>query len=312
MIQYLKHSAIDKDRWDACIAKSCNCRIYAFSWYLDLVCPGWEALLADDYTRVFPLTGNRKMGISYMYQPFFTQQLGLFSPEPVTGMHVTEFIGAIPAKFSFVEIHLNTQNVHLPEDGVASTRINHELDLSSSYEALAAAYAQNTRRNIRKATDQEVKPGSVAGTEDLIFLFRENFGKQEGKLRHTHYETIRKIINRCIERKTGYIRGAYSNAGVLSAASFFLFDEHRVYFLFAASSPEARENGAMFLLIDRFIHEHAQRPLILDFEGGNDPNLGRFYKSFGAKEVTYSALRINRLPKIAERALYFARKIRQL
>lgn len=311
MIHYLKHSAIDKDRWDACIARSCNRRIYAFSWYLDLVCPGWEALVTDDYTRVFPLTGNHKMGIGYLYQPFFTQQLGLFSPETITGEDVAEFIEAIPGKFRFVEIHLNTQNVLLPEDGVASTRINHELDLSSSYEALAAAYAQNTRRNIRKATEQEVILGSVVGTEDLISLFRESFGNKEGKLSDIHYETIRTIINRCIEGKTGYIRGAYSNAGLLSAASFFLFDEQRVYFLFAASSPEARENGAMFLLIDRFIHDHAQKTMILDFEGGNDPNLGRFYKSFGAKEVGYPALRINRLPKIAGRALYFARKIRQ-
>jgi len=311
MIHYLKHSAIDKDRWDACIARSCNRRIYAFSWYLDIVCPGWEALTEDDYTRVFPLTGNRKMGIGYLYQPFFTQQLGLFSPEPITVKHVTEFIEAIPAKFRFVEIQLNTQNFHLPEDGVASTRLNHELDLSSSYEGLATAYAQNTRRNIRKAADQEVTLGSVVGTEDLISLFRENFGDREGKLSDIHYEMIRKIINRCVERQTGYIRGAYSNSGLLSAASFFLFDEHRVYFLFAASSSEARENGAMFLLIDRFIHDHAQKPMILDFEGGNEPNLGRFYKSFGAKEVAYPALRINRLPKIAERALYFARKIRQ-
>jgi hypothetical protein len=74
---------------------------------------------------------------------------------------------------------------------------------------------------------------------------------------------------------------------------------------------EARENGAMFLLIDRFLSEHAGKSLKLDFEGGNDPNLGRFYKSFGAAEVPYPAIQINRLPMIAGKALYFARKLRQ-
>ena len=109
----------------------------------------------------------------------------------------------------------------------------------------------------------------------------------------------------------GYILGSDNKQGVLSAGAFFLFDHLRVYFLFAASNPEARENGAMFFLIDRFIAERSGSNHVLDFEGGNDPNLGRFYKGFGALEVPYLALRINRLSKVATRGLYFMRKLRK-
>ena len=66
--------------------------------------------------------------------------------------------------------------------------------------------------------------------------------------------------------------------------------------LFAATDYSTRENGSMFLLLDAFIREHANQPLLLDFEGGNDPNLGRFYKSFGARETTYPFIRISRIP----------------
>ena len=109
----------------------------------------------------------------------------------------------------------------------------------------------------------------------------------------------------------GYILGSKTKTGTLSAGAFFLFDQERVYFLFAASSAEARENGAMFLLIDEFIAENAGKNFLLDFEGGNDPNLGRFYKSFGAFAVSYQALQLNRLSKTAERGLYFIRKFRK-
>jgi hypothetical protein len=84
MINYLKHTEIDKALWDECIAQSVNRRVYAFSWYLDIVCPGWDALVGDNYMHVFPLTHRRKWGVGYLYQPFFAQQLGLFSRDLLT------------------------------------------------------------------------------------------------------------------------------------------------------------------------------------------------------------------------------------
>ncbi len=45
-VQYLKHHEIDKQRWDACIQEARNAQIYALSWYLDVVTPGWEAIVA--------------------------------------------------------------------------------------------------------------------------------------------------------------------------------------------------------------------------------------------------------------------------
>ena len=52
----------------------------------------------------------------------------------------------------------------------------------------------------------------------------------------------------------------------------------------------------MTFLIDSVIREFSPSKLVLDFEGSNDPNLARFYKGFGAKEVEYKSLIINRLP----------------
>ena len=311
MINYFRHIQIDKDRWDNCISKSLNRRVYAFSWYLDLVSPGWEALVEDDYKCVFPLTCRRKWATSYLAQPYFAQQLGIFSPEIIQETHVSDFIRAIPKKFRFAEIHLNATNRNISDSWHSVMRINHEAGLSASYEELSGKYAQNTKRNIRKALESGITLSHATGVDELIALFRENFGQKEGKLKAVQYETLRRLILHCIDRKAGYIIGAMSKEGELSAGAFFLFDQARVYFLFAASAPAARENGAMFFLIDRFISENAGKPLVLDFEGGNEQNLGRFYKSFGAIEVLYPALRINRLSKVAQSALYFVRKLRK-
>ena len=309
MIHYLRHIQIDKNRWDECISASINRKVYAFSWYLDLVCPGWDAMIEDDYVSVFPLTHHHKWAISYLFQPYFTQQLGIFSPDVLPESLVSEYIRAIPCRFRFVEIQLNSTNRFAGGEGKTAMRVNHELDLVPAYEKLAGKYSQNTRRNLQKALEAGITLTRSIGVDELIALFRENYGRKEGKLKDVNYATLRRLMVHGLDNNLGYITGAYTKQEILSAGAFFLFDQSRAYFLFAASAPEARENGAMFLLIDRFIAENAGTKLILDFEGGNDANLGRFYKSFGAIEVDYQALRIYRFSKVAERGLYFVRKL---
>ena len=50
---------IDKKHWDDCISKSFNGNVYAWSWYLDIVHPKWEALVENDYERVMALPSLR-------------------------------------------------------------------------------------------------------------------------------------------------------------------------------------------------------------------------------------------------------------
>jgi hypothetical protein len=310
MIRYLRHKEIDCNKWDRCIAQSVNGLVYACSWYLDIVSPGWEALEQDDYRSVFPLTGASKMGIHYLRQPFFTQQLGLFSTGLLSKESVAEFLNAIPAKYRLAEIHLNAFNRVDPAQFDTVVRRNHELELVQPYEILAARYSQNTQRNIRKAAAAGVTVKRKVDPDDLIRLFRDNFGKKEGKLSYKDYLTITRLITHSLRNSSGIIMGAAAEEGSLDAAAFFLMDKSRYIFLFSASDFATRDNGAMFLLVDTFIREHSNRPLILDFEGGHDPGLGRFYKGFGAAETGYPMVRINRLPPLMDTGRALLKKIR--
>ena len=311
MISYLGQSEIDKVKWDDCISRSLNRRVYAYSWYLDIVSPGWEALVSDDYSSVFPLTGGKKAGVPYLFQPFFAQQLGLFSINEIHDGLADRFLRAIPGHFRYIDIQGTTGFSPSNENVVKIERLNHELSLSGSYKDLSEGYSQNTRRNIRKALDAGVNMGRKVRTEELVKLFRGNFGEREGKLKPLHYERMGKLMNYCQAENTGIVRGTFDEQGLLCSAAFFLTDKNRIYFLFAASSSSARENGAMFQLIDNFIRENAGCEKILDFEGGNDSNLGRFYKSFGATEVIYQRLLWNRLPAMLNAVLKLTRATRQ-
>ena len=104
MINYLKHNEIDKKKWDGCIDSCSNNLIYAYSWYLDIVSPGWNALVENDYETMMPLTGNKKYGVEYLFPPYFAQQLGVFSKEKITKEKINRFLGAIPSHYKFIEM----------------------------------------------------------------------------------------------------------------------------------------------------------------------------------------------------------------
>jgi len=296
MIRYLQHHEIDLKKWDDSIRLSVNGLVYAYSWFLDIVSPGWDALMENDYESVFPLTHNRKFGVRYLYQPYFAQQLGLFTKGHLTESLVDNFLRAIPQKFRFIQIHLNSLNKVDYTRYHCYPRVNHELDLINSYENLVEKYDQNTRRNLKKAHKEQLVLKRKVEPDELISLFRDNYGKYELLLQYRHYDILRTLIGYCLKNTFSAITGVFLPDGTLCAGSFFLRDKERVIYHLAASNQTARENGAMFLLVDNFIKENAGQVLILDFEGSNDSNVSRFYKGFGAQEVKYSQVTINRLP----------------
>jgi len=311
VIRYLTQDEIDKTRWDDCIKHAFNGLAYGYSWYLDLVSPGWEALVEDDYSRIFALTCRSKWGIRYLYQPFFTQQLGVFSRDILNGDVVDNFIRAIPSHYRFAEINLNVHNKIDPRRYDTVAMLNHELDLINSYDGLYKHYSQNTRRNIKKAMTAGVSIFKNLKPEEVIDLFRKNKGKEIATLRSKDYAMLKRVVYTCIHKGLAQVWGAYTEANDLCAGAIFVFSHRKAVFLFSATNAIARENGAMSLLISTFIKENAGSHLTLDFEGSNDPDLARFYKSFGSTEVHYPHLRFDRLPVVVSVGVRVVKGIRK-
>ncbi len=295
-ITHLNHSQIDKSKWDECIDRSHNRIIYAQSWYLDIVCKGWEALVIADYETVMPLTRGNKFGINYLYQPFFTQQLGIFSRKESNQKLVDKFLASIPAKFKFIDIALNKGNDCESGEFQTKSNVNYELKLDKSYYEIAKGYSSNTKRNINKAAQHKLTIRSDVSTVKLIQLFRNNLGKGLKNIKDGHYQLLKQIMDRSLFELDGEIYGLNSFSGELCAGAFFLKSYDSYIFLFSATNDESKENGAMFLIIDQFIRTHADEKIILDFEGSNIKSLARFYKSFGANEFNYLRIKKNNLP----------------
>ncbi|MCD4664974.1 MAG: hypothetical protein K8R68_06850, partial [Bacteroidales bacterium] len=282
MIRYLNNREIDRKKWDACIKDSFNGIVYASSWYLDIVSEEWEALIENDYERVFPLIPGKKWSISYLYQPVFTQQLGVFSKSILTEDVVKNFINSIPDKFKFAEINLNILNKINSDKIKIYNWLNHELDLINSYENISKSYSTNLKRNIKKGEKSGITITQNIKPDEVIRIFRENRGKKIKKLIDEDYHKLRRLSYVGIYKGLIRIYGAFTKNNELCAGAIFLKSKNKMIFLFSGLTEEGRKTNALALLIDTFIKNHSQQHLTLDFEGSNDFNLARFYKSFGS------------------------------
>ncbi|MGD0712292.1 MAG: hypothetical protein ABR968_14045 [Bacteroidales bacterium] len=311
MIKYLTYQEIDRSKWDDCIASSFNGIVYAYSWYLDIVCPWWEALIENDYERVFPLTVRKKSGINYLFQPFFTQQLGVFSKSKLSEDIVEEFIRNIPDKYKFAEINLNTFNKLDESKFNIKPNLTHELDLIPSYDTIFRNYSDNIKRNIKQALNAGLSITKNIDIDQIINIFRQNKGTEIDTFKDNDYLTLKKLVNLCIYKKAAHVWGIETKEKKICAGAVFVESNRKVIFLFSATNAEAKSMGAMSFLIDSFIRENAQYNLTLDFEGSNDVNLARFYKSFGAKECIYHQYKKNDLNWILSKSVTFIKRLKK-
>jgi hypothetical protein len=284
-----------------------NGNIYACSWYLDIVSPGWCALVEDNYERVFPLPVFEKGGITFLRQPSFTQQLGIFYQTPMTDGKLEEFLKSAEARYRYIYINLNTSN-KIAALGPESEMTNLELDLITGYAKIAAGYQTNLQRNIRKASQQKLMVSKHVRPEEIISLFKANKGQTLRHLDENHYTLVQRIAYESINKGIGEIWGAFDEHNELIAAILWITSHQKCVFMFSAVSQTGKQLNAMPWLIDAFIRQNAGKPLTLDFEGSNDAGLARFYSSFGARRVIYQRYIINTLPYYVR----FALKIWQL
>ncbi len=296
IIKHLTHTQIDKNKWDLCISKAFNGIVYASSWYLDIVSENWEALVEGDYVRVMPLPVKKKYKIDYIIQPLFTQQLGVFSIDKLDSSKVMEFIEAIPEKYKYVTINLNTNNKIEGQNINSTSKSNFELDLIKPYDLIKNTYAKNTKRNINKAENNKISLSESVTINELIHLYKENVGKPIEHFNDMQYNILRKILSYSLLKGKGRIIGAYTEHNTLCAAVFLLQSQHKIINLISVSNKEGKALSAMFLVFDRLIKSNSEKNLILDFEGSNKDSIARFYKGFGSSLCTYSTIKINKLP----------------
>ena len=297
-IEFLKRKEIQEEKWDQAIAGSLAETIYPYSWYLDAVSENWSALVVDDYKFVMPVVWKKKAGMKYIYQPFYTQQLGVFSREYVKPELIRQMLKILYKKFRFAGMNFNVKNLVGEEKPfIVDDKSNYITTLNEDYDTLTNTFTTNTKRNIRKSMEFSDHLEKNLPVEELVRLKREN---DVIKRSEEDYRWLVRVFETVKQRDAGKIYAIQSDNEIIAAA-FFAFSKNRAIYLLSASSPQGKERRGMFRIIDTFIKDHAGSGRILDFEGSNIPSVARCFGGFGAQAEIYQGVSFNRLPSTLTR-----------
>ncbi|MCR6720943.1 MAG: hypothetical protein NVV59_11795 [Chitinophagaceae bacterium] len=265
--------------------------IYMQSWFLDIMVPGWEALVESEsnnspYHAVMALPCRRKWMISYLYQPYLSAQHGYVGPDN-SPENMKRFFESIPNRFRYWDFCMNDSNpVSVPGYNVYG-RNNRILILNKSYDSLRANFSENCLRNIRKSEAREcvIEQRGHEGIEEALDLYIRNTKFAPGSTAITRVKQLIEVMKeknncRCTLRfaiRIDWYLLPYSSGRATG-----------LIFLLPANTDEAKQIGSSSALINAFIKDHSSSNVMLDFEGSDIESVDRFYASFGAEIKTLS------------------------
>jgi hypothetical protein len=296
-IRYLERNEIDIVKWDNCIRHAPNGLIYARSFYLDAMAENWSALVAGDYQYVMPLTWNKKAGIKYLYQPYFTKSLGVFGNSRHS-FEISSFLHAIPDMYRYWDIDLNENNFISADIRKLHQRArrNYLLSLVNDYEHISQQYKRLANRMTKKAIEGQVQIVRGESPALIIQLYRRDYENRHRRISGSVYEKLTICSANAFENNLAETYLAKSPSGETLAYYMILKDEHYIYSLLGGSTKEGKLKGAFYLLTDTIIRDHAGTNKIFRFEGSDIPGVSFFDNLFGPERISYQHLVMNKLP----------------
>jgi hypothetical protein len=283
-IRILKRSQINDARWDDTIRTASNSLPYAYTWYLDALCPKWMALVIGEYECVMPLPIGRKWGFLYVYQPLFCQQLGVFYKRRSDAI-LEQLITAALRKFVFVNLNLNYDNhlTTLPTKAQTKKK-NLILTLSGKHSTLQKEFSDNTLRNIKKGQKAGLKFEEIdqKDFESFTDFYIKNTAVKDKAFKSRHTKYLHKLTQQFIIHDCGRLYVVKTSGGDICAGVIVVENGNRIIHLIPAADEYARQNGGMHFLVDAVLNHYSATDKVYDFEGSSVDSIARFYEGFGA------------------------------
>lgn len=297
MIRLLQNTEIDKEKWDACISSSPNELIYSKSFYLDNISPEWQGLVLDDYAALMAITWRKKWQITYLYQPSFIQQGGIFSKEPLSKEIIKDFIDYMLKIFRFGEITFNYGNIiEANSDITCNYRNNFIIELSSSYETLKSKYKESFTKNLNRVKGFGLTYSTSNNFIEIIDLYERLYGSRLNYFSKKDYRKFGLLCKFMQQKGNLIIRKIKDNQDNLLAAVIILKDGNRLYNMVSCLTSEGRKKEGNYFLYDRIINEFSSSNFILDLEGSDIQPIADFYQRMGPIGQPYPFVKFNRLP----------------
>lgn len=291
-IQYLTHLEIDKQKWDHAIKSSFNGQLHASSWYLDIVCEQWDALIEGDYQRIMPLPWRKIYGKQILYHPEFCAALGIFSIDKLDADIVSQFVGAIPRKFKFIELFLNKFNKFENPQFQISRKLTSELDLICEYPRLFESFSQQTQDILTDLAQEQFTIQRKISIKNFISFYISNKTYANEIEKSKTESLLTTLLTALSKYGVGESIAIHSTDSSIIASAFFILHQNKATLLLLASS----KISASYLMIDEFIRTYTMKNITLEFPHPETTDEQTIFEAFSAINTNSMLVTKNKIP----------------
>lgn len=289
-----------------CETEGARIPLFLQYWWWDAVSDGkpWDVLLCEEDGHVkgaMPYLVGRKLMLRYSLMP----QLTMFTGPWLANPDDTDTLAALYERFRRLgfAFYVGRFSPELTEKvkgeslkvkgGRVEMRNTYRFAEIAPLPELMAGASQLRRRDIARLAsmltiDTRVTPASFAAFHSTCY-------RERGKHDLLKERFMTQVIEASVDRSHGMIVGARGENGNLLAAVFVVYDSSCAYLMLLAHSVDAPRN-AMSFLIWQTVDMMRQYSKAFDFEGGNEPGIEQFYRSFGAEATPVLQLSFSRIP----------------
>lgn len=285
--------------WDNFVEHSPQGNIFCKSWWLKSVNVE-KVLVCIDKDRIvggIPLFYKKKLGINFSMVSTLTQTWGvLFEPmeskEARASARKLKIQNCLINELSKQRFFMQSFSVNY-DNWLAffwagykqTTRYTYIINNTKNSDEVWSNFLPNVRKNIRKAERLGVNI-QVCSPEIALELFQKTQDRQGRKMSYSS-EYFMSLYNVTKSNQSGECYAAIDEKGRVHAATFFVWDSKRAYYLIGGGDPELRNSGAASLLIFELIKLAGIKGKIFDFEGSMVPAIEKFFRAFGATPMPY-------------------------
>ncbi len=298
--QLLNRQDLDDEAWNAFVDASPMQYLYYYTWWLDVVSPGWKAIAVYQKGRpvmLWPLPMKTLGPLQACLQPQLTQFGGpLFAPFPQSNHRRHTFqkkalllaIQALPRMLFPFDINLHPAlQYFLPftwKKFTLKPRFTYWLPLEKSSWDVEGSFSTDVRRHRKRALKEgfQVMPDDNPKTFTAI--------ARRAKVMNSKQATLFEALWHAAQhRHSGLLLTARGTDGALASAIGVFSDGQRFILIGSATEPALRHSSANTLLVTDAIFRAAAEPGIhtFDFEGSMLPGVEQFFRSFNPQGKMY-------------------------
>ncbi|WP_430817114.1 hypothetical protein [Carboxylicivirga sp. RSCT41] len=269
-LKWLKRNDINDKKWDDCINHSANGHVFAYTWYLDIVCDDWHAVVADDYEAVLPVPFKRQL-FRCVYTPHWTPYLGVINRKPVSRQDVMDMLHAVPCLN--IDLVMGTHN-KLP--GMKALKCESRryavLDLITEISRMEKLFSAAVKPVIDLYKKKKISVVRAMDTSDYL-----KFVNSPGVIANSEEQPVLlKLIGFALRYKSAGLYAAYDERNQIIAGCFLLKSDKKLSLIHCA---DVSDNFKGVLAIIYHILDHnAGSNLTLEFPYYSD-EIGRHFSN---------------------------------